>query len=170
MEPETSSPPDTSDRRVELYVRSLSYPNTFRQGGCVIDRLEGLEAADVISEFDVTVWGRELELSGTTAGTETGRRLLDRFETFRRWAERESSTDDSLFEVRRVESRITGDEYTAVVLPVTVLAEFVDDDLAHVAPCSEDREVCTVDDRLDALEAGLDRADPTPEETIDRES
>lgn len=169
MEPETSTPPDTSDRHVELYVRSLSYPNTFRRGGCVVDRLERLESAGVISGFDVTVWGRELVISGTTARTETGRRLLDRFEAFRRWTERAADAAGSVFEVRRVESEVTGDEYTSVVFPVTVMAEFVGDELAHVTPCSEGDGVCSVDDRLDTLEAATDRDESARGEAVDRE-
>jgi hypothetical protein len=159
--------PDSSSRRVELYVRSLSYPVTYGQRGSVVERLEELKSAGRISEFDVTVWGRELVISGTTVATETGRRLIDRYRTVQLWTEREPDDVDSPFEVKRVDSRITGERYTAVVFPVAVMAEFVDDELVHVAPCLEDGVSCSVMDRLDALESGGDAEEHSLGRTVD---
>lgn len=167
MAPEGGGSPDISDRRVELYVRSLSYPVAYGQRGSVVERLEDLESAGVISEFDVTVWGRELVISETTVATETGRRLIDRYRTVQLWAEREPDAVDSPFDVKRVDSRITGEEYTAVVFPVAVMTEFVDGELVHVAPCSEDGMHCSVTDRLDALEAGEDAETRSLGRTVD---
>lgn len=167
MAAEGDGSPDTSGRRVELYVRSLSYPVTYGQRGGVIERLQDLESAGLISGFDVSVWGRELVISGTTVATETGRRLIDRYRTIRTWAEGEPDAVDSPFEVKRVDSRITGDEYTAVVFPFAIMAEFVDSELVHVTPCTEDGALCSVTERLEVLEARGDVEGRSLERTVD---
>lgn len=164
MTSDTISESDTSDRRADLYVRSLSYPAAYSQQECLVDRLSELERDGVISGFDLHVWGKQLVLSEAVARTETGRRLLDRFNRFHQWAEAYSRPIGSFFEFKEIQSELTGDEYTAVVFPVAVLAEYVDDELVFVAPCSVDGAVCSIDDRLDDLAAGrTDTVEPLGE-------
>ncbi|WP_246983860.1 HTH domain-containing protein [Halorientalis marina] len=161
----------TTDRdqggiRVELYVRSLAPRAGRRQQNSVIDRLEDLESAGRIDEFTVDVWGRQVGLSSVSARTGAGQFVLDRVASFREWADETGRSVASFFETRRVDSRVTGDKYTALVLPSLTLAEFRDGELAHVAPCSDGDEVTTVADRVEALAAnGGTISDPADERT-----
>lgn len=169
MTGDTTSESDTSERRVDLYVRSLSYPVAYSQQECLVDRLTQLEREGIISGFDLHVWGKQLVLSEAVARTETGRLLLDRFNRFHEWAEANSQPIGSFFEFKEIRSEMTGDEYTAVVFPVAVLAEYVDDELVFVAPCSVDGAVCSIDDRLDDLADGRVDTAELPGETVNAE-
>jgi hypothetical protein len=148
----------TSDRdhdrvRVELHVRSLAPRAGRRRQNAVIDRLDDLESAGRIDEFAVDVWGRQVGLSSAAARTDAGRFVLDRVAEFREWADETGRSVASFFETRRVDSELSGDQYTALVLPSLTLAEYRGGDLAHVAPCSDGGEVTTVSDRIDVLAA-----------------
>jgi len=153
---------DTTDpRRVELFVRSLS-PKTGRSPATAqLDRLRRLADEDVV-DLSVTVWGREVGLSTTAARTDAGEFVLDRVANFREWADDHDVCVEAFFETREVESGLTGESYTALVLPVACLAEYRDGELVHVAPYTTDSAVHTVSDRVTTLEAPDD--DSTPDE------
>lgn len=154
----TGTTPNTDDEsglRVELCVRSLCPTGSHRTQNAIIERLEQLEAGGILEAFDVRVWGKQVAPSTAAARTETGRRAIDRYERFREWAEEHDRSLTSFFDVRPVESRMTGDRYTAVTFPVVALAEYRDGELLHVAPCSDGETIYTVDDRLDVLEGDL---------------
>lgn len=138
---------------VELWVRSLARPAVCREQSDLVSRLDRLEKRGVIGGVDVGVWGREMVLSASTVRTAPGRRFTNRYELFRRWADRNGASLAPFFEQSQVTSDITGEEFTVVLFPVTTLAEFDGGDLVHVSPCSVDGTVRTVHDRLAAMEA-----------------
>jgi len=135
---------------LELYVRSLSPGGFLEQQHGVVERLERLEADDVIDDYSVDVWGRGLA-DPEAARTGVGQWIHDRIGEFREWAEGEGMCLDSFFPVEAVRSDITGEEYTRVRFPTVTLAEYDGDDLRFVSPCSDGETVHTVTDRLDAI-------------------
>lgn len=140
----------SDDHSLELFVRSLSSGET---GG--IDyarRVRELAAAGRVRDASVTVWGDEVGLSTTAIRTPAGKCILDRVAVLRSWTDGRGVTMVPFFETREVTSSVTGESYTALRLPVYCLAEYVDDELVHVAPYTDGTAVCTVDDRLRRLE------------------
>lgn len=141
----------TSTKTLELYVRSLSPPASTAQLDAVLDRLDDLEATDRIASYSVHVWGKQVR--PTTADQSTvSSDIHDRLTTFRAWAEREGMALAPSFRTKDVRLSFTDEAYTVVILPVMTLAEYVDDDLTFVAPCTDGETVYTVHDRLEALE------------------
>ncbi|WP_136717174.1 HTH domain-containing protein [Halorientalis salina] len=138
---------------VDLHVRSLVPRAGHTQQNAAIERLDDLESAGLLGAFNVHVWGHQVSLSTAAAQTDAGQFVLDRVERFREWADETGRSIDSFFETRRVESELRNEEYAALVLPSLTLAEYHDDELAFVAPCSDGDAVCTVEDRVDALAA-----------------
>lgn len=138
--------------RLELYVRSLSPGGARPQQAAVIDRLERLETEHATVDVTVTVWGKEIGTTTPAARTDAGQFILERVSEFREWARERGRSIDSFFETREVHSSITGEEYTALVLPVMTLAEYHDGSLRFVAPSANGETVYTVSDRVDALE------------------
>ncbi|WP_336002138.1 HTH domain-containing protein [Halorientalis halophila] len=147
---------------VDLHVRSLTPRGGPGQQEAVIERLEELVESGHVDEFSLDVWGRQVSLSTAAARTDAGRDVLNRVEAFRDWAAETDRSVDSFFETRRVSSTVTDENYVALVLPRVTLAEYRDGDLAYVAPCTDGEDVCTVLDRLDALET-----EPTVAEAVE---
>ena len=141
-----------SDRppRAELFLRSLAPTDARDQQERVVERLRTLEAEGRVGTLDVRLCGECVCPESVTAETEPGRRLLDRHEAFRRWAD---DRDRELvgFERRDTESLLTGTRVTGIVFPRIVLAEYRDGDLTYVAPSRTEQERTSVTDRLDAL-------------------
>lgn len=149
---------DEDTDRVELYVRSLCPQGMHGSQETVIERLERLDEADVLSQFEVRVWGHQVALSTASSRTEAGENALARYGLFKQWADEHDRSINSFFDVRTVESELLDERYTAVVFPALTLAEFRGDELVHMAPSSDGEEISTVGDRLDALEARAKRA------------
>lgn len=118
----------------------------------LVEQLEMLDTRDRIDEFTVHVWGARVDRTSAVARTDAGRFVTERVEAFSEWACENGLSMGSFFDEEPVESAITGEEYTATILPTAALAEYVDDELAFVAPCSDGDTVLTVTDRLDALQ------------------
>lgn len=143
----------TASRRIELYVRSLA-SRTGRQER-VIETLRRLEAAGDIDEFDVHIWGREVRLSTTAVDTACGQDVLDTVAEFREWASETGVSLDCAFENRSSASRITGEEYTSLRLPVAAMAEYEGKEIRSVTPHEHDGTVQTVENRLSELEGDI---------------
>jgi len=144
---------DERDLRVVLHVRSLNPGSADLSQDQVIRQLEGLDESGVVDEFEVDVWGRRVALASAGARTTAGRRALARYALFKQWADENDRSINSFFDVRKVDIRFTGEEYTAVVFPEMALAEYEREELRHVAPCTDGEDVYTVTDRIDAIEA-----------------
>jgi hypothetical protein len=149
------------DTDLELFVRSLAPASAEHTQETVIDRLDALDERGFGTT--VTVWGERVGLSKTVAGTRRGEYVLDRVAAFKEWARAAGVSVNSFFEARSTTSTVTGEEYTAIVLPVMTLAEYREDELHCVTPHVTEGTVRTVSDRLDALERGA--ADDVPEGT-----
>lgn len=144
---ETAAPHSDS---VELFVRSLSPTGT---SACQhVDRVRDLASTDRVERASISIWGDEVGLSSTAPRTESGRLILDRVAAFRNWADDRNVTMAPFFDDRAVTSSVTGEEYTALRLPVSCLAEYADGELVHVAPYSNGDAICSVADRLAGLE------------------
>ena len=138
--------------RAELYVRSLLPDGHTQQQAAVIDQLQGLSDADVLSDITVQVIGRQIPATPAEARTELGLFALNRVSVFQEWAKRNDCSLDPAFQVRSVDSEITGEQYRALVFPIQLLAEYDGAKLRCVTPHAVDGETVTVRDRLTMLE------------------
>lgn len=145
-----STQPD--DTRAELYVRSLLPDGHTQQQAAVIDRLQGLSDTDILSDITVQVIGRQIPSTPAEARTELGLFALNRVSVFQEWAKRNDCSLEPAFQVRSVDSEISGEQYRALVFPVQLLAEYEGSDLRCVTPHTTDGETVTVMDRLAMLE------------------
>ncbi|WP_336337831.1 HTH domain-containing protein [Haloarcula brevis] len=158
-----STQPD--DTRAELYVRSLLPDGHTQQQAAILDRLEWLSDADVLSDISVQVIGRQLPSTPAEARTEFGLFALNRVSVFQEWAKRNDCSLEPAFRVRSVDSELSGEQYRALVFPIQLLAEYEGSELRCVTPHTADGETVTVTDRLAMLEgeeeatfAALERA------------
>lgn len=142
---------DGGSRTVELFVRSLTPRATRGRLEELVEHLEMLETRGRIQTFEVHVWGARIDRTSAAARTEVGQFVTERVEAISEWACENDFSLGSFFQEEPVESSITGEEYTATALPTATLAEYVDDELAFVTPCSDGETTYTVEDRLDAL-------------------
>lgn len=138
---------------VELYVRSLSPRECRGRQAAVVSRLARLEVDGQVDDHTVDVWGRQLAVEDAHR-TASGRRIRDRIEAFRAWADTHGRSVDPHFPVETVSSELLGEEYSRITFPTMALAEYEDGNLRFVSPCTDDGGVvCTVADRLAALES-----------------
>ncbi|PSQ03822.1 hypothetical protein BRC95_08700 [Halobacteriales archaeon QS_5_68_33] len=151
--------PPTNPPRAELFVRSLSPPAGRRPARMQLSRLRRLDEAGAL-DLSVSVWGREVALSTTAARTDAGQSVLARVAEAREWADDRGVCVDPFFETREVTSTLTGEAYTALVLPVACLLEYREDELRHVAPYTTDSAVHSVADRVRILGESAAVADP----------
>jgi hypothetical protein len=146
-----STQPDGT--RAELYVRSLLPDGHTQQQAAVLDRMEWLSDADILSDITVQVIGRQIPSTPAEARTELGLFALNRVSVFQEWAKRNDCSLEPAFQVRSVDSEISGEQYRALVFPVQLLAEYEGSELTCVTPHTADGETVTVTDRLAMLEA-----------------
>lgn len=135
---------------LELYVRSLHAGAADASQDAAIERLAELEAADRIDGYQVLVWGDRMPGSPAEARTDAGLFALNRAAVFAEWADRNDRTIDCL-DHQRIESRILGETYRTLSVPVMTLAEYAGEDLRFVAPVTGADGTVTVLDRLDEL-------------------
>ncbi|APW97846.1 hypothetical protein CHINAEXTREME_08660 [Halobiforma lacisalsi AJ5] len=153
-----------------MWIRSFAPVSTGPTQERAIERVDAIERdSDREIETAVRVWGKEIERGPETSagpGTDGVRipqleRIDRRLDAFEEWANRTDRRLKPFFRPRTVESTITGESREVWRLPTIALAEFVDGDLIHVAPCTDGRRTIDVFDRLEALEAtGETDADP----------
>jgi len=139
---------------IELYVRSLLPDGAHERQEAVIEQLERLDREDEIEDFSVIVWGKQIARESAAAHTEEGKYILNRVAEFKQWALSNNVSLESFYQTTEVESEVTDDAYSAMVLPILGLAEYHEGELAHVAPCTKGDVVHTIADRLDGLEDG----------------
>ena len=146
------------DRRVELFVRSLA-PETARQKQeSIIERLRDLEANGTVDAMELHVVGDCVCPSTIAATTETGQFLLERFETFQQWADR-NGVELVGFRDRCIDSSMTGETVTGITFPRLCLAIFDGADCRFVAPVAGENTGETVPETVRRLsEAATDVA------------
>lgn len=135
---------------VDLYVRADA-PIVGRRDA-VIDRLKRLERTDRIVEFRIHPWPHAISLT-LVKEIEAGgiKEVVRSFET---WADQHDHHITPSFDVRASHSAITGESDERLALPLMCLAAYTDGDLVGVVPASDGESVRTVEDALDAIEAG----------------
>lgn len=146
---DTHTPP----RTVELWIRSfvpVSTPRCERALEYACD----LEAEGVLESVDVGVWGREFARTTLSQRVPQLETIHRRLEAFEEWAETTDRQLEPFFRRRHVESELTGEQCERWRLPVVALAEFEDDTLVHVAPCTVGDQTVDVFDRLEMLDDG----------------
>ncbi|MDS0222201.1 hypothetical protein NDI54_12655 [Haloarcula sp. S1AR25-5A] len=151
--------------RVELFVRSLCPVDATQRQNHLIDQLQALENADRIDDLSILIWGNRIAPS-LARQTADGRNLLDRLAMFERW---EGDSDASLdaFDWRHAMTNMASEEsITVIALPTVALAEYVDGDLHHVAPCTRDGTVHRVSDRITRLAETAQPTDATEDERV----
>ena len=139
---------------IELYVRSLLPNGAHERQEAVVDRLERLDREDRIENFSLIVWGKQVARESAAAHTEEGQYILNRVAEFKQWSLSNNVSLESFYQTTTVDNEVTDASYTAMTLPVMGLAEYVDGELQHVAPCTSGDVVHTIVERLDRLENG----------------
>lgn len=143
---------DSTQRRVELYVRSLAPSGTRNEQDAIVERLLDLERWDVVDDVDLTVWGDAVCLDSASAQAGTGKRVAERIRDFYSWCEDRRASLDPFFAWSNVDSSISGDSFRRVVPPHCCLAIYVDDQLEEVYPSSVEGDVRSLEDGLRSLE------------------
>lgn len=133
--------------QIELYVRSLAPTDIRDRQESVIERLDELERAGRIDEFEVILCGDCVCASLATANTTVGQRLLDRFATFEEWAAQRDRTLVG-FAQQDTKSTLSRSNITGIKFPRLALAEYRGGDLSFVAPSRNGAENTTVLDRI----------------------
>lgn len=136
--------------RVDLYVESLCPTGSHQQQKAVIERLNAMEERGRIAGFSVVVWGKRIPCDERTS---VGESILDRIGSIKAWSDSAGTSLAPFFGTSEADSMLTDETRATIDLPALCLVEYRRDDIAFVAPCSEDGTVCTVTDRLDELEA-----------------
>ena len=146
---------------VELLMREPVYGTHNRQQSTV-SRIQELEEDEYISDFDVEIWGKRLNLDGDGWSHHATATAREKFREFEAWADEHDCSLEPAF-TRRTTRIDPGEEPNEVVeLPIMCLAVY-DDGLRTILPCSDGDEIYTVDDGLRALAdedmsvPGLDR-------------
>jgi hypothetical protein len=143
----------TGERTVDLYLCAEPQFGVETQKEAVIDRLTALEREDLIDEFGVYIWGREIRPDGPLEGTDYHRLVLDSVREFEEWLRRHGASADHLFKRRGVDSEIIDETYTVISLPTMCLAVYDDGDLSGVYPYDDAEGTHTVRECLAELEA-----------------
>jgi len=152
----------TTQRRVELYVRSLAPCGTSTEQNEVVERLHDLDRRDVVDDVDLTVWGDPVCLDGASATVGTGRQVADRVREFYGWCADGPTSLDPFFTWSTVESSLSGDSFRRVVLPQRCLALYDDGQLLEVYPRQVDGTVESLADGVRSLESAANgNADPS---------
>lgn len=127
--------PDGERRRVELWVRAPPTWTDDSHAGLVA-RLEALESAEWLDDFEVRTWGASLD---PTSRPRTWRDAVvrDRVAAFRAWARRTGRALPAFETVRTCGEGRMGAERTVVRLPSVTLAAYRGDALEWVAPAAD---------------------------------
>ncbi|SDM13308.1 hypothetical protein SAMN04487949_0981 [Halogranum gelatinilyticum] len=135
------------ETRVELWVNA---PDDAEYEPLVA-HLERLEAAGEVDAYVVYHWGHELDVSSDRLQCVEDQLARERVAAFKQWATENGCTVLGLGERATVGVGRMGPEVTVEQLPPVLLAEYVDDDLRRVTPCSAGDE--HVSERLATLDS-----------------
>ena len=149
--------------RIDCYVRPKQSPALLKQTESVCNRLERLDAAGILEDFEVKQWPPAQQLPGETESAGTTRSAI--IEDFEDWARENGFSLQPAFERTTVSPSPFGfdqaREHIRVPQIALALSEPATDELYGVLPCREEpgetqSQVYTVTQWLDALEAFLD--------------
>lgn len=142
--PETD---DTGTRRVELRVRERTPACVADVIETVTDRLRRLEGGEV-DDVRVECWGQRRLGAPEESITAT-------IEEYREWAEQHGYSLGPAFRRRETGSLLSQGSRSEVVVPAISLSVYEDGELQCVTPCSDGSATYTVEECLEALEAGV---------------
>ena len=149
--------------RIEVYVRSLQ-PRGDTTQQRAFDRLDELVEEGVVEDYEVVVWGDRVPPTPDALRTRAGRFVLDRVVVFQRWAEENDCSIQHAFNVRTVDSAITGQQYSELLLPQLVAAAVENDHLVDFAPAIVSGTHVSALDFIERLTQRDPVVDPTPVE------
>lgn len=151
MDGEVSLPESVT--RLELFVRS-SVPAAARERQtATVERLRALDASEEVETVAVRSWEKRIPIG---EDRHEDRETHRTYAAFAEWAREHGAELRPFFDTRECHSSITGESYTALVLPVMCLAVYESDRLRAVFPhTSEDRSYA-VGDALDAIAISKD--------------
>lgn len=115
-----------------------------------VERLRDLEDEGIVDSLLLRSWPKEVALDAQGPYLE----LLDRYEQFEDWADRNGVSVRPPFEVRSATSLASETERGVLVTPTICLACYRDDRLAAVFPHETDEGTYTVAEAVDELAAG----------------
>jgi len=137
-----------TNRRAELFVRSdLPWPSKKRHSA-VERRLQELQCAGAIDEYDTTIWEKRVPVTGEDCEER------NRYDEFRGWATEAGACLAPFFDTRLCYSMHTGEKRQELVMPALCLALYEDDELVQVAPFASGSMTHSIEDCLDDLESG----------------
>jgi hypothetical protein len=142
---------DTTDQRIELYLRGDTYGSYDRQQR-ILGRVEDLEADGVVTDTEVDASWQRIR----TPEQDSRDEALATYDEFGDWATENGYRLEPAFE-RRQRSYIGSDAvHDVVVFPMASLAVYEGSDLQAVFPCADETGAInfTVQDCLDAFESG----------------
>ncbi len=142
---------NTSDQRIELYLRGDTYGSYDRQGR-LLERVEDLESEGVVADTEVDASWQRIR----TPEQDSRDEALATYEEFGEWAAENGYRLEPAFE-RRQRSYIGSDAvHDVVVFPMASLAVYEGSDLQAVFPCADESGEIhfTVGDCLAAFESG----------------
>lgn len=135
-------------RRAELFVRGdLPRPST-RRRNAVECRLEDLQRAGVVDEYETTVWAKRVAVGDEECPERS------RYDEFLAWAKAAGASLAPFFDTRLCYSWETGEKQTDLVMPALCLALYEGEELAQVAPFARCGTPHSIEECLDDLEAG----------------
>jgi hypothetical protein len=141
----------TTGTRLELWVQ----PSVVEGDGAdhLVEQARSLERDGVVDEVEVRLWDEAVDLSSELRSRRE-REARARVQAFKRWAWEHGTELVGFGERRRAARGRMGPEYVVQRVPRALLAEYADDVLVNVTPCS-DRDRC-ISERLDELEAAAE--------------
>lgn len=139
---------DSGDLTVSCHVRA---PMLLEPVDTHVETLRACAADGQIGDLVLRSWPEQV-----TRSTESpDRDVLERFASFRSWADRADVTVQPPFETRTRTSMVSGAETDLLVLPLICLALYDDaGGLVGVYPHSADGETYTVEDAIAGLQTG----------------
>jgi len=142
---------DTSDQRIELYLRGDTYGSYDRQQQ-ILGRVETLESEGVVTDTEVDASWQRIR----TPEQDSRDEALATYEEFGDWANENGYRLEPAFERRRRSYIGTDAVHDVVVFPMASLAVYEGSDLQAVFPCADETGEInfTVQDCLDAFESG----------------
>lgn len=141
---------------VDCYVRTdaISDPVEAR-----LEAVRDLAREGTVDEWEVRTWPKEVVLSAVTEGS----LAVERFRTFRRWAEQWAVRIEPPFSVETRTSEFTGESRDVLVTPAFCLAVYANGRLREVFPHHSKGTTHTVEDAVETLRRGVPTVDvPVP--------
>lgn len=148
--------------RIDCYVRSKQSPALLKQTESVCNRLERLEAAGVVDDFEVKQWPPAQQLPRENESTETTRKAI--FDDFEAWAHENGYSLRPAFQRKTIAPSPLGfdepREHIRVPQVTLALSQPTTEQLSGVLPCQDlaeetGNQVYTVTQWLDAVEGFL---------------